>query len=389
MKRIRSRERQARRGTITVLAAMLSIVLIGMVAFSVDIGFVLTAKEELQRSADASALAACWEYGQKLAKGNTSTDSAASARTTAASYAALNHVTGSAMSVDANSSNDPDGDIVFGYISDFKNSQSAFQTDSSNGFNAVRVRLHKDSSVNGEVPYFFARIFGLDGQVLHTEAIAGIVRDVRGFKVPADGDNVDLLPYALDLDTWNNLITGNSSDNYRWNATTKQVESGSDGWVEVNLFPQGTGSPGNRGTVDVGGSNNSTADIARQILHGISPEDFQALADQGRTLEFDADGKLYLNGDTGISAGVKDELDAIKGQPRVIPIFESVTGNGNNAEYKIVKWQGIRIMAVKLTGSMSQKHVTIQVAPVLTKGIVPSTTSGTSQYVYSPVVLVR
>jgi hypothetical protein len=229
----------------------------------------------------------------------------------------------------------------------------------------------------------------MEGQVLNTEAIAGIICDIKGFRAPADGDNVDILPYALDLGTWNNLVGGNSSDNYRWNATTKQIESGSDGLVEVNLFPQGTGSPGNRGTVDIGGSNNSTSDIARQILYGISPADFQAFANQGRTLEFNAAGKLYLNGDTGISAGVKDELAAIKGKPRIIPIFESVSGNGNNAEYTIVKWQGIRIMAVKLTGSMSQKHVTIQVAPVMASGVIPSATSGPSKYVYSPVVLVR
>jgi hypothetical protein len=73
----------------------------------------------------------------------------------------------------------------------------------------------------------------------------------------------------------------------------------------------------------------------------------------------------------------------------VIPIFESVSGNGNNAEYKIVKWQGIRIMAVKLTGSMSSKYVMIQIAPVMVNGIVPAPAAGTSQYVFSPVVLVR
>jgi hypothetical protein len=334
-------------------------------------------------------LASCWEYGQKLAKGNTVEASVAAARTNAASYAALNRVTGSAMSLDPNTSNAPDGDVVFGYISNFKDSNSAFQTNSANGFNAIRVRLRKDSSMNGEVPYFFARVFGLDGQVLQSEAVAGMIRDVSGFQAPANGENVDLLPYALDLVTWNNFAANVGSDNYRWNSTTKQVEAGCDGLVEVNLFPQGTGSPGNRGTVDIGGSNNSTSDISRQILDGISPCDFQALAAQGRSLQFDANGALYLNGDTGISAGVKDELTAIKGQPRVIPIFESVSGNGNNAEYKIVKWQGIRIMAVKLTGSMSQKHVTIQVAPVLVNGVIPSTTTGASQYVYSPVVLVR
>ena len=86
---------------------------------------------------------------------------------------------------------------------------------------------------------------------------------------------------------------------------------------------------------------------------------------------------------------MKDELASIIGKPRIIPIFSSVSGNGNNAMYTIVKWQGIRIMAVKLTGSMSQKHVTIQVAPVVANGVIPATTSGTSKYVYSPVVLIK
>ena len=385
MKRNQIQAPEVRRGTITVLAAIMSIMLIGMVAFSVDIGYVLSAKEEMQRSADASVLATCWEFGQKLSDGHSEAEAAGFARITAAQYAASNRVTGSAMTVDLNTSNAPGGDIVFGYISDFNNSQSEFQTGVS-PYNAVRVRLHKDSANNGEVPDFFARIFGMEGQVLHSEATAGIIRDVRGFQVPADNSNVELLPFALDQATWNNLCNGSGSDNYRWNPTTKQVESGPDGWVEVNLFPQSTGSPGNRGTVDIGSSNNSTADLSRQILHGVSPSDF---AYHGGKLELDASGKMYLNGDTGISAGVKDEIATIVGKPRVIPIFESVSGNGNNAQYTITNWQGIRIVAVKLTGSMSQKHVTIQVAPVMTAGVIPSPTSGTSEYVYSSVVLVK
>jgi hypothetical protein len=380
---------RTRKGTITILAAIMSIVLIGMVAFSVDIGYVLSAKEDLQRSADASALAACWEYGKRLSSGHTATEASNFARTTAAQYASLNRVTGAAMNLDTNASNDPGGEVVFGYIADFKDPSSELLTGDPSKYNAIQVRLHKNSTSNGEVPYFFARVFGMEGQDLGSEAVAGIVRDVGGFKAPADGSNVDLLPYALDFGTWTSFIANSGTDKYRWNPTTKQVETGSDGLVEVNLFPQGTGSPGNRGTVDIGGSNNSTSDIARQILNGISPEDFAALAAQGRTLVFDSNGKVYLNGDTGISAGVKDELAAIKGEPRIIPIFESVSGNGNNAEYTIVRWQGIRIMAVKLTGSMSQKHVTIQVAPVITNGVVPSPSSGTSNFVYSPVVLVR
>ena len=378
-------DRKHRRGAIAVLSAILAIVFIGMVAFSVDVGYVLSAKEELQRSADAAALAACWEFGQRRSDGHSSPDAAAYARTAASTYAAANRVTGDAMTVDSNASNSPDGDIVFGYIADFNNSASPFVAGGTD-YNAVRVRLHKQSSANGEVPYFFARVFGLSGQEIHSGATAGIICDIKGFQAPADGSNVDILPYALDIETWDQLINGAGTDKYCWNDDTDTISPGCDGWVEANLFPQGTGSPGNRGTVDFGPSNNSTSDISRQITDGISPSDFAAM---GGKVEFDANGKIFLNGDTGISAGVKDEFGSIIGQPRIIPIFESVSGNGNNATYTIVKFQGIRVMGVKLTGSMSQKHVTIQVAPVMTKGVIPSPTSGTSEYVFSPVVLVK
>jgi len=208
-------------------------------------------------SGDSSALAACWEYGQRLSKGYNTAASIGYARTAAAQYASLNKVGGHAMTVDTNTSNNPSGDIVFGYVADFKNSQSQLVANSPNGYNAVKVRLSKNTSINGEVPYFFARIFGLTGQTLQEEATAGFLQNIKGFKAPADNSNVQILPYALDLQTWNNLIANSGTDNYRWNASTKKVEAGSDGLVEVNLFPQGTGAPGNRGTVDIGSSNNS------------------------------------------------------------------------------------------------------------------------------------
>src|SRR4029079_13941071 len=104
MKRFHLQKRQTRRGAITVLSAILAIVFIAMVAFCVDIGYVLSAKEELQRSADASALAACWEYGQKLSQGNTTANAAQMARSAAVHYALLNAVTNHGMTVDPNTS---------------------------------------------------------------------------------------------------------------------------------------------------------------------------------------------------------------------------------------------------------------------------------------------
>jgi len=181
-------------------------------------------------------------------------------------------------------------------------------------------------------------------------------------------------------------MTTYGTDNYRYNADSKTVTAGPDGIMEVNLYPQGTGSPGNRGTVDIGNSNNSTADIARQIVYGVSPADLNYL---GGKIQFDNTGILHLNGDTGISAGVKDELASIIGKPRIIPIFRTVVGPGNNADYSIVKFVGVRITGVKLTGSMSSKYVMVQPCNVVAKGGIYQQGATGSQYIYSPVWLVR
>ncbi|MCA9194889.1 MAG: hypothetical protein KDB03_24125 [Planctomycetales bacterium] len=168
------------------------------------------------------------------------------------------------------------------------------------------------------------------------------------------------------------------------NLQSGEIVSGSDGVKELNLYPQGTGSPGNRGTVDIGGANNSTNDIARQIVYGISAED---LADLGKELKLESGG-LTLNGDTGISAGVKDELASIIGQKRIIPVFSTVQGNGNNAQYTIVKWVGVRIIDVKLTGKLADKKLIVQPCPVIaTYGEVATEGEEWSEFVLSPAVL--
>jgi hypothetical protein len=227
----------------------------------------------------------------------------------------------------------------------------------------------------------------LDDAELEAEATAALLTNITGFRTPPRGKPIGLLPFALDEQTYEQMIDGNGTDVWSFDPLTHDVVPGSDGIVEANLYPQGTGSPGNRGTVDIGSNNNSTADIARQITQGLNAAD---LAHHGGKLELDDSGFLYLNGDTGISAGIKDELASIIGEPKMIPVFRSVVGNGNNATYTIVKFVGVRVLDVKLTGSMSSKKVIIQPATICTSGaeFVPGSSSASS-YIYSPVWLVR
>jgi hypothetical protein len=378
----RRNRRRRRKGNVLVLTAVMLVAMFALLAFAVDLGYLHVARTQLQRTADAAAIAATWELVDEgsLAYNAATWQAEANARETASEYAALNPVLRHVPSLGQD-------DVDVGYMADPSDPNSQMISGGASRPNVVKVRVRRTSDQNGEVPLFFARILGIDQAATQAEATAAVLYNVRGFRTPSSGENLGVLPFALDLDTWNGLLAGIGGDNWKWDAELGQVVPGADGILEVNLYPQGTGAPGNRGTVDIGSNNNSTADIARQILHGASPQD---LAYLGGKLELNENGKLFLNGDTGISAGVKDELASIIGKPRIVPVFSQVQGPGNNAQYTIVQFVGVRILDVKLTGKMSTKRVTIQPANVVTRGAIPSPeTTPTSHYVYSTVWLVR
>lgn len=374
---------RSRRGTALILALALMFTLFSFIAFGVDAGFLAQSRAELQRTADAAAMAGCWELYDGLATGGNMDSSAPAVRLAAASMAAMNPVCRSGPTLDPTATSQ---DIEMGFLSDTRN--AVLSVDSSQPFMGVRATVSRTGSKNGDVPYFFGRIFGLQGRPMVTSATAVMARQLSGFTLaPQSTETLDLLPFALDLETWESLLSGATSDAYHYDPATGQVSTGSDGIREVNLYPQGTGSPGNRGTVDIGSANNSTNDIARQIVHGISAQDLQ---DLNKPLLLSSGSTMTLNGDTGISAGVKDELTSIIGQTRIIPIFSSVSGNGNNATYTIVRWCGVRILDVKLTGKMSGKQLIVQPAPMIVRnGVFSSTASSTSDFVLSAVSLAR
>jgi hypothetical protein len=371
-----------RRGNVLVLAAFMMIVMMAMLAFSVDIGYVYTVRTELQRTADAAALAGAWELiaEDERVLGASLDEAKTEARVYASSFAGLNHVANGAPALAFE-------DVTIGYRADIYDRNepiNAFSPDA----NIVQVRVRKDSATNGRVPFFFARALGFTDVGMEAQATAALLTSFSGFRPPSDGSNLEILPFALDDVTWCDLKNGHiKTDDWCWDKESGQVTPGPDGICEVNLYPQGNGPPGNRGTVDIGGPDNSTLDISRQITDGIAPQDLEY---HGGSLEFNDQGIISLNGDTGISAGFKDELVSIRGEPRIIPIFEQISGNGNNAMYTIVELVGIRIMEVKLTGKMNKKCLMIQPCTVQMKGGIPGDPGEQkTTFLVSPVALIR
>ncbi len=383
-----------RRAVSFAMTAISIVMLLGMASLTVDVGMMYRARAEAQAAADAAAMAGAWQLldEDRLKGGGNMTAEISTARTTAAQVAALNVIINTSPSLSANSSNDTEGDIVVGYLSDPDgNPYESLSTADPDGFNTVRVQVRRDAAHSSPIDLFFAGVFGRLTADVSAEAYATFKDGVVGYKVDDNTGNAGLLPLALKVDAWDNLLSGvfTSGDNWTYNESTGTVSAGPDGVFELNLYPGGGATqlpPGNFGTVDIGSSNNSTADLSRQIRYGVSAEDLEFF---GGELALGSDGTLLLNGDTGLSAAVKDDLVAIKGLPRAIPLFSTVAGPGNNSTFTIVGFAGITILDVKLTGSMSSKQVIVQPAFVVDDAAITGPGSGPSHFVYKPVHLVR
>ena len=395
-----ARRLRERRGSVIVLAAAMLIVIFAFTSFTIDLGFIALTKAELQNATDSAALAAAQELEDGLGNTPVNTPDLTSlhARTTAQTLAGLNPA-GEYNGVYIDSSQDvrlgqlqwneatETWDKVWGAtpytmveVSAYRGrSQGGTGSSGQLGQNVYSGSISGDTvTVNlptqdNPLPLFFAPIIGHDEASLSTTSVAGVFAG-GGFRIDENSSaSADILPIAMDEQTWNDLMAGIGNDNYGYDDETGTVTNQGDGILEANLYPSGSSSlpPGNRGTVDIGSPNNSTADLKRQITDGVNAEDLSWF---GGELRFDSV-PLELNGDTGLSAGIGSSLKQIIGQPRAIPIFSTVSGPGNNAMYTIVKFVGIRVLDVNLRGKPQNKRVVIQPAPFSDSTVIRSTST--------------
>ena len=156
-KKLPSVKKSSRRGAVIVLAAFLMIAMLGMVAFSVDMGYILLVKSELQNAADSAALAA----GAKLS------DSRANLESTAQTYSQKHAAGGGAVSLLTS-------DIQYGVWDQDTRSFTATQQVG----NALRITARRNNTT-GFNNLFFARVLGHSTFDVAASAIAlGNPRDI-------------------------------------------------------------------------------------------------------------------------------------------------------------------------------------------------------------------
>jgi hypothetical protein len=168
---------QGRRGSFLVIGVFCIVAAMGFVAFTVDLGYISVTRTSMQNAVDAAALAGALEITHAVQNaGPNVTDVTAyamqQARLKAAEIAELNGVFV-----------DPDADVEFGLRSQDPVTKAYSTEWGRTPANTVRVwarRTGSDTSEpNGELPLFFAPVFGKESTQLTTSATAYVeARDI-------------------------------------------------------------------------------------------------------------------------------------------------------------------------------------------------------------------
>lgn len=194
-----------RRAVVAIQVAVFAVILVGFAALTLDIGAMYNTRSDLQRTADAAALAAAARLSQY--ENGSPIDLA---RLAAQEFTEKNKVFGNSLTID------PNADVTFGRANYDSASNSFAFTPTELVPDAVEVRVrHTADSVNGSVSLYFARIFGITEMQMSASALAIMVP--RDIAVVADlsashSDDSELYHYPMTeinlFDVWNALPGG-------------------------------------------------------------------------------------------------------------------------------------------------------------------------------------
>src|SRR5581483_3240004 len=200
--------REKRKAGVAPLTAVLSIPMLAMLAFSVDVSYVVLVRTELQSAADAGALAGAQSLGANYATWYQGS-SAASVYTGQATTAISNVITansagGQALTCDSAT------DVEYGNTT----SGGAYTGSYTNYPNTVKVWARRDATGSAKLNLFFSPVIGINsvdvtavaGATLQTGTISAASSNIPGL---TGSDLAGILPLTYNVNWWNNfLLTG-------------------------------------------------------------------------------------------------------------------------------------------------------------------------------------
>lgn len=298
--RLRLVRHRDERGGAAVLVAISMTVVVGFLAFVTDFGHAYANKRGLQNGADSAALAVAREIAlhgdpsatcaQLVATWTSDATKSARLASLASSYFAGNHVGSGA-------------------------SQSGPQLSCIAGGNLLQVTVDTTQSS----PAFFGASMGqgdiaLNQRARAVVAPAGAVIGLRPFAIC-----LGLATQIIDAPTVNHMLRLDNTD-----------------------FGCG-GASGNWGMIDFNGGSNPTGESVDWILNGYNgPVSVTPPA--------------YLPGDPGAPSpgGLESAMNTLLDDEITIPVYDSLTGSGNNATFHVMGFLSIKVCGWKFNNKQGR-----------------------------------
>ena len=367
-----------RRGIVAVQVAVMLTVLMGVAALTIDVGQVYSARAELQRSADAAALAGAYAYTtdemMRIRMGTASdgdlTYVKTLARGTAKNFSKMNETLKAPTIVET-------GDVRTGNL-DLNSATAPINTGAaSTDLNAVYVYVQRtEEDSNGAVPLFFSGIFGKFTAESSASAVAVLDDRVTGFQPDAPGAS-NLLPFTISEEAYAGELAG-GGDSYGWDEANDLVTTTGDGIREIRIYPyplSGSGyteGDGNFGTLNIGTGHQGVEAERVQILNGVAPSDFEAEIGTSDPTFFDSSGNPIthvMSGSPGLEVTLEATIEQLEGQVVGFFLHSNVDLSGANAQYTITDLRFGRVMDIRLTGNPNQRGFFVQPVTYVGAGV--------------------
>lgn len=315
----------AERGVVAIVTVLLATLLLGAAAVAVDVGNALQTQRRSQSAADAAAFAGLQSYLQDV-HNDSMTEQARITKATseAKDYADRNaNITAAQWAACVDSARPP------GYTSD----------PSTGAGTCISIRTQPSFAIRVHVPAVvatgFARVFGTseinanattDVNAPSTTTLPPTTTSPAAATIPPPPPNCGLYPIALSIDTVNATAIGGSMD----------------------VFNGAT--PGNFGWMSWTGGN-SVGTLATSLT---TPGDASTYTNPNDPTDHLINLGDWVWGKPGISnaSSVRAALDSLISNTTTmsIPIWDNVTGNGNNTQYRIAGFALIRLSSYRLPG---------------------------------------
>jgi Flp pilus assembly protein TadG len=356
-----------RRGAIVPLFAILLIPILGMLAFSIDAGYMVLVKTDLQSTADSAALAGAEKLqelyvqynmpGQLIqstilasATGNTT----GSPMATAQKFAYLNKAGNVSITL-------LDRDVHFG----FTDANGNFTYPYAGFPNTIEVTVRRDETANTPLQLFFGGILGMQTIDLQAKARATIYSGSVSSLQVIPGVDAHILPVALDYKVWDQFYaTGISPDG----TIHTNVNNG---FPELQVYPTTTNTPGSFGLIDTGPPQNNAPAFRNWIDDGQTPNDINYLLNNNMLPVSFNSPKNWKVG-PGLKSTLTSNFQSQQWVPNLIPLFQAYqypstsnnntyiagNGTGQGATYAVVGFVGVTISYAN--GSGNSMNISIQ-----------------------------